>query len=389
MQGSVFSTGPCRQFSRQLGQGVVLDAASQSNQPSGYIVKRIVICLITVALSWTAAAAELSRISVKGNQFVAADGKPIVFRAIDTSDPDKLQRNDQWNKRYFDEMKAWGANIVRFPVHPSAWRIHGKENYIKLLDQGVAWARELDLYVIIDWHSIGNIEAQKFLPGGSELYPVKIYETTKKETLDFWRTMSKHYGGNNTVAFFELFNEPVVGGKMGDCTWAQWKEFMEEVIVEIRKNGGTAVPLVAGFDYAYDLKPVAADPIKAEGIGYVSHPYPMKVKQPWEEPWTRDWGFVAEKYPLFLTEFGFLTPEEPGGYNPIIGDETYGKALMDYCAKRGISYGVWVFDPHWTPQMIKDWEFTPTRQGAFFKKVMQASQKNPAVASTPEKAGGQ
>ena len=63
---------------------------------------------------------ELSRISVKGNKFVTVDGKPIVFRGLDTSDPNKLVKDGHWNKEYFQEMKSWGANIARFPVHPAA-----------------------------------------------------------------------------------------------------------------------------------------------------------------------------------------------------------------------------------------------------------------------------
>ncbi len=69
---------------------------------------------------------ELSRISVKGNKFVTADGRPIIFRGLDTSDPNKLVKDGHWNKEYFQEMKNWGANITRFPVHPVAWREQGQ-----------------------------------------------------------------------------------------------------------------------------------------------------------------------------------------------------------------------------------------------------------------------
>ena len=209
------------------------------------------------------ASGELSKISVQGNHLVTADGKVIIFRGLDASDPDKLDRNGQWNGHYFEEAKSWGANVVRIPVHPAAWRIHGKDNYLKLLDEGVARAREQGLYVIIDWHSIGNLVGMKFFSGSSELYPSTAYDTTREETFDFWRTMARHYGGNNTVACFELYNEPALGGKLGDCSWADWKKLMEELIATIRENGGTAVPLVAGFNFAYNLGPVAKDPINA------------------------------------------------------------------------------------------------------------------------------
>jgi hypothetical protein len=337
-------------------------------------MKRILLSALVLASLCPAASAELSRISVKGNQFVTADGKPIVFRGLAASDADKLERNAQWNKGYFEQGKAWGANLVRLPIHPAAWRIRGREGYAKLLDQGVAWAGEVGLYVIIDWHSIGNIQAQRFLPGSSELYPTKLYDTTKEETLDFWRFMAKRYAGNNTVAFFELFNEPATGGNLGECPWAQWKEFMESVIATIRAEGATTVPLVAGFNYGYDLTPVAKSPIAAEGIGYVAHPYPMKREKPWPEKWTKDWGFVAETYPVFASELGYCLAEDKGAHIPVISDDSYVEAITGYCAEKGISYAVWCFDPHWSPSLIKDWTFAPTRQGENFKKVMLQTQ---------------
>ena len=317
----------------------------------------------------------LLQVSVQGNKFVTSDGKTIVFRGLDTSDPDKLEKDKHWNKEYFQAMKSWGANVVRFPVHPNAWRKQGQENYLKLLDQGVQWATELGMYVIIDWHSIGNLR--------SELYQRASYETTKKETFEFWRAMAQHYKGNTTVAMFELFNEPtVMGGQAGTCTWPQWKELIEEMIVIIRANGSKAVPLVGGFNWAYDLTPVAQDPINAEGIAYVSHPYPMKREKPWEPKWTADWGFVAKKYPVILTEIGFCGPDEKGAHVPVISDESYGDAITRYADENGISYTVWVFDPQWAPMLISDWNFTPTRQGRYFKGALQKySQKQPGTQS--------
>jgi len=326
------------------------------------------LLLLVSGLAQAQSAATLSQVSVQGNNFVTADGKTIVFRGLDTSDPDKLARDGHWNKEYFEAMKSWGANMARFPVHPTAWRKQGKENYIKLLDQGVQWATELGLYVIIDWHSIGNLR--------TEMYQSDMYETTQKETLEFWRTMATHFKGNTTVACFELFNEPtVMNGQIGTCSWPQWKALNEEMITIIRANGSKAVPLVAGFNWAYDLTPVMNDPIKAEGIAYVSHPYPQKREKPWEEKWTADWGHVAKKYPVILTEIGFCGPDDRGAHVPVISDESYGDAITKYADAHGISYTVWVFDPQWAPMLISDWKFTPTRQGRYFKNALQKRKK--------------
>jgi endoglucanase len=306
----------------------------------------------------------LSRVSVKGNKFVTADGNPIIFRGLNASDPDNLQQKGHWNKQYFEEAKRWGANIIRFPVHPTAWRKYAPQDYMALLDLGIQWATELQLYVIIDWHSIGNLK--------SEMFQHAMYETTRKETFEFWRTMAKRYKDNPTVAFFELFNEPTVfSGQLGVCSWQDWKAINEEMITIIRAHGAKTIPLVAGFNWAYDLTPVAQEPINAEGIAYVSHPYPMKRDKPWEEKWTNDWGFVAEKYPLLLTEIGFCGADDKGAHIPVISDESYGDAITKYCAEKGISYVVWVFDPNWSPMLISDWNFTPTRQGKYFKNALQ------------------
>ena len=307
---------------------------------------------------------KLSRIIVDGNKFVTEDRTPIIFRGLNVSDPDKLEKEGKWNERHFKEIKHWGANLVRFPVHPKAWRDRGKESYLELLDKGIAMAEAQGLYVIIDWHSIGNLKDEKFQRD--------IYETTLKETVEFWELMAKRYRGNNTVAFFELFNEPtVMNGQLGDCTWEEWREMVEEMIFIIRHNGGSAIPLVAGFNWAYGLKEAGQNPIRAEGIGYVSHPYPQKRDKPWEDKWTEDWGFMAEKYPLILTEMGFCGPDDKGAHVPVISDESYGEAITKYTDERGISYVLWVFDPDWSPMLFSDWDYTPTRQGRYFKKVMQ------------------
>lgn len=327
-------------------------------------MKQFIFLWLLLFAVLTGHAQQLGRIKVKGNKFVNEKGDTVIFRGLNTSDPDKLDKDGHWNKEYFAEIKKWGANIVRFPVHPTAWKRRGQEQYLKLLDDGIAMAKEQGLYVIIDWHSIGNLR--------SELYQSAIYETTQKETFEFWRTMSRKYKNEKTVAFFELFNEPTVyNGQLGTCTWAQWKELVEEMITIIRAYGCEAVPLVAGFNWAYDLKEVASDPINKEGIAYVSHPYPQKRNKPWEPQWTDDWGYVAEKYPVILTEIGFCGANDRGAHVPVISDESYGDAITKYTAEKGISYVVWVFDPQWAPQLFNDWNFTPSRQGVYFKKALQ------------------
>jgi len=328
-----------------------------------YSLFYFVIFLFSLSSNVCNPTSEMSRISVKDNLFIDKHGDTVIFKGLNASDPDRLEKAGMWTQRYFDEVKSWGTNLVRFPIHPRAWRERGKKEYLKLIDRGIAMAQKADLYVVLDWHSIGNLKTEK--------YQDEMYDTTMQETFDFWKVMAKKYGSNPTVAFYELFNEPTtIRGELGEIEWVEWKGMMEDLIDVIRDNGGEGIPLVAGFDWAYDLTEIRSNPIDKKGVAYVSHPYPMKRSQPWEEQWQKDWGFVSLRYPVILTEIGFCEEGERGAHVPVIDDGAYVPAILDYTEKKGISYIVWVFDKDWSPQLIEDWDFTLSKAGKVWKERM-------------------
>jgi endoglucanase len=307
----------------------------------------------------------LSWIRVEGNHFVDETGNTRRFMGLNIADPDKLERDGHWQRGLFEVIHEWGASVVRLPVHPAAWRARGQAEYFELLDQAVAWATELDLYLIIDWHSIGNLR--------TGLFQHPMYDTDQQETFEFWRQVAFRYQGVPTVAFYELFNEPTLqSGKLGTSSWEQWKTLNEELISMIYAYDKRAIPLVGGFDWAYDLRPVKEHPIERSGIAYVSHPYPQKTGAPFETHWDEAFGFAAGKYPLFTTEIGYMPPDAPGAHEPVRDDGSYGPRITRYLEQKGASWTAWCFDPEWAPPLISDWSYTPTESGKHFREVMLA-----------------
>lgn len=302
---------------------------------------------------------KLPLIMVKGNSFVTATGDTMIFRGVAIADPDKLDQEGQWTKKLFESVREFGANIVRIPVHPVAWRMRTPLEYLKLLHQAVEWCTELDMYVIIDWHCIGNL--------GMELFQDPMYNTTKKETYEFWQIIALYFQGHTTVAFYELFNEPTTyEGKLGSMSWSEWKEINERIIHLIRAYDTETIPLVAGFDWAFDLTPLRIEPIEAEGIGYTTHPYPHKRKPPFEPKWDEAFGFAKAKYPLFATEFGFIY-----GDRELDAVENYCKRILAYLDTTKISWTAWIYDPDWFPKLIESWETMKlTREGEFFHRAL-------------------
>ncbi len=323
---------------------------------------------------FTLLAKKLPLLSVQGNHFVDPQGRTVLLRGVCISDPDKIDIQGHWNREHFVKLKELGTQLVRIPVHPAAWRQRTPAEYLKLLDQAVYWCTELDLHVMIDWHSIGNLVTGVFQD--------PMYDTTREETMNFWRVMARHYAGHHTVAFFELFNEPTTyRDQLGPVSWSEWKHLVETEITLIRATNAQVIPVVAGFDWAYDLTPVRLEPIAAAGIAYSVHPYSNKRTQPWAPKWELDFGFVADKYPVIATEFGgFPKPPAPGTTLPADApasqrNANYGPEIIKYLESRGISWTVWCFDPEWGPTLIKNWDYELNASGEFAKAALHGEVK--------------
>ena len=69
----------------------------------------------------------------------------------------------------------------------------------KLINNGVKYATELGMYVIIDWHIL------------SDGNPAK----NKKQAISFFKYMAKKYKNQNNI-FYEICNEP-----NGGTSWKQ------------------------------------------------------------------------------------------------------------------------------------------------------------------------
>ena len=344
-------------------------------------------------------AKDMPLVQSDGNHFVTPDGNTILFRGIAISDPDKVARQGHWNKEHFARVKALGANIVRIPIHPIAWRERTPQAYLEMLGEAVDWCTDLKMYVMLDWHTIGNLEM--------EMFQDPMYVTSKQETFDFWRKISGYFAGNNTVAFYELFNEPTTyRGQLGVCSWSDWKRLVESMITVIRYSDKETIPIVGGFDWAYDLTPLHNEPINATGIAYSVHPYANKSPQPWAATWEENYGFAADTWPVFATEFshdskdipelidpekGFVSdnfklkvPEKgpirgniltkPGVPIDFDGDH-YGNQIISYLERKGISWCIWVFDPDWGGGKIKSWTYEPTEGLKFFSEAMKGRLK--------------
>ncbi|MCL4562128.1 MAG: glycoside hydrolase family 5 protein [Chloroflexi bacterium] len=276
-----------------------------------------------------------SRLHASGNQIVDESGKVILLRGLMPQDPDKLNSRGKFKREFFEEMMQTGANVIRIPVHVERW-VNDEYYLWRYLDPVVAWAGEMGMYVIIDWHSIGNVVSG----AGSQMPDVK--QNSMDLALSFWSTTARYFREAPHV-IFEIFNEPE------SIDGAEWKAGAEKLIQAIREQGAEQMVIVGGIDFGKDLSWVWEIPVSESNLAYASHIYPSHSSSNWDE-W---FGDIAERYPVVSTEWGFMDENRTEGPSYLAGTRAdYGEPFLNYLDARGIGWVACWYDDEWLPPMF-------------------------------------
>ena len=96
-----------------------------------------------------------SQLQTKGNRIVNGTAEIVRLKGLMIPDPARLAGERRYAHALFETVRATGANVIRIPVHPQFWA--RDPDYVRhYLDPAVQWAGELGMYIVLDWHSIGN-----------------------------------------------------------------------------------------------------------------------------------------------------------------------------------------------------------------------------------------
>ena len=195
------------------------------------------------------------KLSIDGTDVVDKDGKQYQLKGVSTHGlawfPEYV------NKDAFQTLRdEWGANVIRLAMYTSesgGYCQDGDKSKLKgLVEDGVEYATELGMYVIIDWHI--------------------LHDTNPKDNQDeavvFFDEMSAKYADYDNV-LYEICNEP-----NGSTTWSDIKEYAETVIPVIRANDKDAIIIVGTPTWSQDVDQAADDPITGQdNIAYTTHFY--------------------------------------------------------------------------------------------------------------------
>ncbi len=255
-------------------------------------------------------------LSVRGSGLVDKNGNEFQLQGVSTHG---IAWFPQYvNKASFQTIRdEWGANCIRLAMYSAengGYCTGGNQTELKqLLNDGVSYATELGMYVIIDWH-VMNQDGDP--------------NTHKTEAIAFFEEMSSKYAEYDNV-IYEICNEP-----NGGTQWSSIRSYAMEVIPVIKANNPDAVIIVGTPNWSQDVDIAANDPITGySNIMYAIHFYADTHRDSLRQKMQTA---VDKGLALFCTEFGICDASGSGANNITEGNKWI--AALD---NNNISYCIW------------------------------------------------
>jgi endoglucanase len=209
----------------------------------------------------------------------------------------------------------WNTNCIRLAMYTAEYGGYcaggDKEQLKQLVRDGVSYATELGMYVIVDWHILSDCDPNQ----------------NKDEAIAFFREMAEAFADNDNV-LYEICNEP-----NGGTSWDSIKSYAEEVIPVIRAQKPDAVILVGTPTWSQEIDKAAASPLDDSNVMYTLHFYAGTHK---DDLRNRLETCVQNGLPVFVSEFG-MCDASGNGANDFVSTTKW----LDLLNKYQISFCCW------------------------------------------------
>ena len=251
---------------------------------------------------------------VENGKLTDADGNIVQLYGMST-------HGIAWFPQYinYDSFRTlrddWNTNCIRLAMYTAEYGGYcaggDKEQLKQLVRDGVSYATELGMYVIVDWHILSDCDPNQ----------------NKDEAIAFFREMSEAFADNDNV-LYEICNEPNSG-----TSWDSIKSYAEEVIPVIREQKSDAVILVGTPTWSQEIDKAASSPLTFDNVMYTLHFYAGTHK---DDLRNRLETCAQNNLPVFVSEFGMCDASGNGA-----NDFDSTTKWLDLLNKYQISFCCW------------------------------------------------
>ena len=213
----------------------------------------------------------------------------------------------------------WNADLFRVAMYVQEQGYEtNPAGFTAQVNSLVEEATERGMYAMIDFHILN--------PGDP------AFNLERAKTF-FAQVSARHAAKKNVI--YEIANEP------NGVSWAQIKNYAEQVIPVIRANDPDAVVIVGtrgwsslGVSEGASSAEIIANPVNASNVMYAFHFYAASHKDNYRAEVER----AAASLPLFVTEFGTVDYTGNGAV-----DVASSNAWLDLMARLNIGWANWTF----------------------------------------------
>lgn len=253
------------------------------------------------------------RLQVSGTKLTDESGNVIQLRGVSTHGISWYP--DYVNYDAFATLRDdWGANVVRIAMYPEEYNGYlsggDKAELKQIIDNGVNYATQIGMYVIIDWHVLNYAPSRH-----------------TQEACDFFAEMASKYSGHDNV-IYEICNEPVGADWNSDI-----KPYAETVIGTIRKYDDHALILVGTNTWSQDVDSVVGNTLDDGNVMYVAHFYAGTHK---ENIRNKISTALNAGVPVFISECSICDASGNGGIDYASANE-----WLDFMNNNQLSFIAW------------------------------------------------
>lgn len=253
------------------------------------------------------------RLQVSGTKLTDESGNIIQLRGVSTHGISWFP--DYVNYDAFATLRDdWGANVVRIAMYPEEYNGYlsggDKDSLKQIIDNGVNYATELGMYVIIDWHVLNYAPSRH-----------------TQEACDFFAEMASKYSGHDNV-IYEICNEPVGADWNSDI-----KPYAETVIGTIRQFDDHSLILVGTNTWSQDVDSVVGNTLDDGNVMYVAHFYAGTHK---ENIRNKISTALNAGVPVFISECSICVASGNGGIDYASANE-----WLDFMNSNQLSFIAW------------------------------------------------
>jgi len=324
-------------------------------------------------------------LKVAGTQIVNSRGEPVLLRGVNAASMEwSSDGQGHILQTVTTAIRDWHVNLIRLPLSQDRWfgkgpeQIDGYSSYRALIHQIVDLCATNQCYIILDLHWSDCDEWGKNI--GQHSMP-------DANSVAFWKDFAPVYA-NNPAVIFDLYNEPhdvswdvwLHGGMIKDTPnnrdqMASPKTYqaigMQTMLDTVRATGANNMVIAGGLEWAYDFSGILdgrqlADP-HGSGVVYANHCYDNKHES--VDTWIAKMEQASAKLPVIVTEFG-----GNAGPSRVVPSDNWLLHVMRALDEHHWSWTAWDLHISARPNLISDWDYTPTpRFGVYVKQALADS----------------